>query len=496
MSMTICSLFLFAAKRKGGCNMSQKISMDPDHDKARLNEHHKKMTETPVPKLVTTLAIPSILSMLVTSVYNMADTYFVSQLGTSAAGAVGVVFSLMAVFQAIGFMLGTGAGNILARQMGAKENEAANCTANTAFFTAFAIGLLFAILGHAFIEDLMRLLGATETILPYALAYGRYILLAAPFMCASFVMNCLLRSEGKSSLATIGISTGGILNMILDPIFIFALDRKTAGAALATALSQFISFLLLLSFFLLKKSNLRLSVTRIARTPAVYGRIILTGLPSFSRQGLSSISSTLLNRAAGFYGDAAVAAMSIVSKIVALIFSATIGFLQGFQPVCAFNYGAQKFSRVKKATYFSGAVCLAATLLIGVVFYLAAPHMITAFRRDDPAAIEIGTLALRLQCIVFPLSTISTLANFSLQSTGLSVHALILASCRQGIFFIPLILILPSRIGLLGIQMTQALSDACTLALSIPFLICFLRLLDKKQRLVTQQHVEDRPGQS
>lgn len=466
--------------------MAKNTPMHKNTDEARLDAHHKKMTETPIPKLVTRLAIPSILSMLVTAIYNMADTYFVSQLGTSAAGAVGVVFSLMAVFQAVGFTLGTGAGNILARQMGAKDPKAANCSASTAFFTAFTLGLLFAILGHAFIEDLMRVLGATQTILPYALAYGRYILFAAPFMCSSFVMNCLLRSEGKSSLATIGISTGGILNIILDPLFIFTLDMKTAGAALATALSQFISFLLLLSFFLFKKSNLRLGITKVARTPAVYGRILLTGMPSFSRQGLSSISSMLLNRAARSYGDPAVAAMSIVSKIVALIFSAILGFLQGFQPVCAFNYGAKKFQRVKKATYFSGVVCLTATILIGVVFFLSAPHIITAFRRDDPDVIAIGTLALRFQCIVFPLSTISTIANFSLQSTGQSVYALILASCRQGIFFIPLILILPSVIGLLGIQMTQALSDVCTVALSIPFLIHFIRLLDRKQRLVEQ----------
>lgn len=468
-------------------DMSPKKLNGSTNDEARLNAHHKMMTETPVPKLVTRLAIPSILSMLITAIYNMADTYFVSQLGTSAAGAVGVVFSLMAVFQAVGYTLGSGAGNVLARQMGAKDSDAASCSASTAFFTAFAIGLLFAIFGHAFIENLMRLLGATETILPYALAYGRYILLAAPFMCASFVMNCLLRSEGKSSLATVGISTGGVLNLVLDPIFIFALDMKTAGAALATALSQLISFVLLLSFFLLKKSNLRLSITRIARTPKVYGRIILTGLPSFSRQGLSSISSMLLNRAAGLYGDAAVAAMSIVSKIVIFIFSATVGFLQGFQPVCAFNYGARHFDRVKKAAYFSGTVCLVATLLIGIGFFLAAPCVITAFRRDDPDVITIGTLALRCQCIVFPLSTVSTLANFAFQSTGQSIRALILASCRQGIFFIPLILILPAAMGLPGIQITQAVSDALTAVLCVPFLIHFLRSLDRKQQLVNQE---------
>lgn len=463
------------------------IAIDHNSDAARLDAHHKKMTETPVPRLVTSLALPAMLSTLITSIYNMADTYFVSQLGTSAAGAVGIVFSLMAVFQAVGFTLGTGSGNIVARLMGAKNSEEANRIASTGFFTAFFIGLLFAVFGHMFIDDLMRLLGATETILPYALAYGRYILLAAPFMCSSFVMNNLLRCEGKSMYSTIGFGTGGILNIILDPIFIFVLDMKTAGAALATALSQFISFLLLLSFFLLKKSNLHLGITQIAKTPTVYGRIILTGLPSFSRQGLSSISSMLLNRAAGIYGDAAVAAMSIVSKIVAFIFSMTLGFLQGYQPVCAFNYGAKKFKRVKKAASFSGLVCVTGSILIGIIFFLAAPQIITAFRRDDLDVIAIGTLALRCQCVIFPLCTISSLSNFSLQSTGQSIYALILASCRQGIFFIPLILVLPSKLGLLGIQITQSLSDTCTLALSIPFLIHFLRLLDKKQQLAAQE---------
>lgn len=468
-------------------DMAKNIPVNSNRDAARLDAHHKKMTETPVPKLITSLAIPAMLSTLITSIYNMADTYFVSQLGTSASGAVGIVFSLMAVFQAIGFTLGTGAGNIVARLMGAKEPDAANRTASSAFFTAFFIGLLFAVFGHLFIDDLMRLLGATETILPYALAYGRYIILAAPIMCSSFVMNNLLRCEGKSVLSTIGFGAGGILNIILDPIFIFVLDMKTAGAALATALSQFVSFLLLLSFFLLKKSNLRLSVTHISRSPKVYGNILLTGLPSFSRQGLSSVSSVLLNHAAGVYGDPAVAAMSIVSKIVAFIYSITLGFLQGYQPVCAFNYGAKKFDRVKRAVYFSGTVCVAVNLLIAVVCFLAAPHIITAFRRDDLTVIEIGTLALRCQCITFPFCAISSTSNFSLQSTGQSIYALILASCRQGIFFIPLILILPARLGLLGIQINQALCDTLSLAVSIPFLIHFLHLLEKKKQLVVQE---------
>ena len=466
--------------------MSISISADPGGDEARLTAHHQKMTQTPIPKLVTRLAIPSILSMLVTAIYNMADTYFVSQLGTSAAGAVSVVFSLMAVFQAVGYTLGSGAGNILARQLGAKDSAAANCSASTAFFTAFAIGLLFAVFGHFFISDLMILLGATETILPYTLAYGRYILLAAPFMCSSFVMNCILRSEGKSSLATIGISAGGILNLVLDPLFIFTLHLETAGAAIATALSQIISFFILLFFFLRRKSNVRLGITFVSKKPRVYGRIVFVGLPSLNRQGLASISTLLLNRAAAGYGDPAVAAMGIVSKIFSFIFSAILGFLQGYQPVSAFNYGAKNFGRVKKATYFAGTVCLAATLLIGTACFLAAPQIIAAFRRDDPVVIEIGTFALRAQCAVLPLCAVGTIANFALQSTGQALFAIILSTCRQGIFFIPLILILPTFLGLPGVQLTQSFSDVCTILVSAPFLAHFLRMLSRKDRAQRQ----------
>lgn len=449
-------------------------------EEARLLAHHKKMTEMPVAQLVMRQAIPSIISVLITTVYNMADTYFVSQLGTSAAGAVGIVFSLMAVFQAVGYTLGMGAGNIMSRQMGAMETDKANCTASTGVFTAFAIGLLFAIFGHAFIEDLMRLLGATETILPYARDYGQYILLAAPFMCASFVMSTLLRCEGKSTLGTVGLTVGGLLNIGLDPLFIYTFNWGTAGAAIATALSQFISFCILLAFFLLKKSNLRLSMRLVSRKAKVYGNIVFTGFPSLSRQGLSSIANLLLNRSAYIYGDAAIAAMGIVGKVFMFIFSAVLGFLQGYQPIAGFNYGAKKYERVKKATYFAGTLCVVVTIGIGILCFAIAPQIISVFRRDDPEVIRIGALALQMQCVVLPLCALTTISSFALQSTGQRVMAIILSMCRQGIFYIPLILILPGRFGLLGIQMTQTVSDILTLIVSVPFLIRFLRMLTQR----------------
>lgn len=460
----------------------QQNTNDRSEDKTRLASHHKKMTEMPIPQLVIRQAIPSIISVLITTVYNMADTYFVSQLGTSAAGAVSVVFSLMAVFQAVGYTLGMGSGNVMSRQMGAMESDQANCTASTGVVTAFVLGLLFAVFGHTFIKKLMLLLGATDTILPYAQAYGRYILLAAPFMCASFVMSTLLRCEGKATLGTVGLTVGGLLNIGLDPLCIYVLNLGTAGAAIATALSQFVGFCILLSFFLFKKSNIRLSIALVSRKPKVYGMIVYTGLPSLSRQGLSSISTLLLNRSATIYGDAAIAAMGIVGKVFMFIYSAVLGFLQGYQPIAGFNYGAKKYGRVKKATYFAGGICILATVVIGFACFLIAPQIIAIFRRDDIDVIAIGTLALRLQCVVLPLCAVTTIASFALQSTGQALMAIILSMCRQGIFYIPLILILPGQFGLLGIEMTQTVSDVLTLIVSVPFLIHFLRLLNRKEK--------------
>lgn len=460
--------------------MQKKLSGE-SNDEARLIAHHNKMTEKPISQLVMHQAIPSIISVLITTVYNMADTYFVSQLGTSAAGAVGIVFSLMAVFQAVGYTLGMGSGNVMSRQMGAMETDKANCTASTGVVTAFVIGLLFAVFGHIFIKDLMYLLGATDTILPYAQAYGQYILLAAPFMCSSFVMSTLLRCEGKSTLGTVGLTIGGLLNIGLDPLFIYTFDLGTAGAALATAISQFVGFMILLAFFVLKKSNIHLSVKLVSRELKVYGNIVLTGFPSLSRQGLSSIANLLLNRSAMIYGDAAIAAMGIVGKVFMFIFSTVLGFLQGYQPIAGFNYGAKKYDRVKKATYFAGSICIVATVVIGSICFLIAPEIISIFRRDDADVIRIGALALQMQCVVLPLCAVTTISSFALQSTGQRVMAIILSMCRQGIFYIPLILILPGQFGLLGIQMTQTVSDVFTLIISVPFLIRFLRLLKRKE---------------
>lgn len=449
-------------------------------DEIERKEHYKMMTETPVPRLIWRLAIPTIISMLVSSIYNTADTFFVSQLGTSAAGAVGVVFSVMAIIQAIGFTIGMGAGNILSRQLGAKEDEAATITASTGFAFALVLSLLLSIFGIAFQKDLMRLLGATETILPYAEAYAEYIFLGCPVMCLSFVMNNYLRAEGKAMYGMIGITIGGVLNIFLDPIFIFTLGFGTAGAAMATALSQLISFCILLSFFLRGKSSVRISLMKVSKDIKLYLKIVLIGLPTLMRQGLASIASVALNVAAAAFGDAAVAAMSITGRIMMFAFSAMLGFGQGFQPVSSFNYGAKRFDRVRLATKYTAFVGTILMLCVSALCIILAPAIMKAFRKDDLEVMAIGVYALRAQALLLPLTGIVTATNMGLQSTGNAVPATVLAMARQGIFFIPLILILPGFAGLKGVALSQPISDGLTFIIALFFFASFLRMLKKK----------------
>ena len=450
-------------------------------EEARRQAHYEKMTKTPVPKLVTGLAVPTIISMMVSAIYNMADTFFVSQLGTSAVGAVGIVFSLMAIIQAIGFTLGMGAGTIVALHLGAKEEEEATCAASTGFFSALVLGVLLTVFGSIFVKPLMAVLGATDTILPYAEAYGEYILLAAPIMCASFVMNNIFRCEGKSVLGMLGIGTGGILNIILDPVFIFGLGMGTAGAAVATALSQLVSFLILLTLFLKGKSDVRLRISKVSRQAEMYLNIITRGLPTLCRQGLASIASVALNVNAAIYGDAAVAAMSIVGRIMFFMFSAMLGFGQGFQPVAGFNYGAGKYDRVNEAIRFTTVVGTVVMAVFSVIIFIFSPQILMAFRKDDVQVIALGSFALRAQCLVMPFCGITTTANMALQSTGQSGRATFLAMCRQGVFFLPLILLLPRISGVLGVQLAQPLADVGTLVVSIPFLLAFVKKLRQMQ---------------
>ena len=446
---------------------------------ADAEAQRRKMLETPIPKLIMSLGLPTVASQLVSTIYNTADTYFVSQIGTSAAAAVGVVFALMSIFQAMGYGVGMGANSLISRRLGAGKVEEANRYASSAFAASFGAGCLIMVLGLIFLEPLMRLLGSTETMLPHSVAYARIILIGAPLITCSFTMNNLLRAEGKAMMAMIGLCTGGILNMGLDPLFIFTLNMGTAGAALATVLSQAISFGILLSFYLRGRTVIELRPGNVSRSVSDYTLIVTTGAPTFCRQGLASLASALLNRRAAAFGDAAVAAITISNKIYLLVRNIILGIGQGATPVMGYNYGAGNKKRAREAfgfaTKLGTAVCVAAAALLA----WRAGDVITWFR-DDPEVIRIGTTALYFACGVMPFMAFSTYVNQLYQSLGLRVCATFLACCRQGVCFIPLAYLLPWLFGLTGVQMLQPGADLLTFCISVPFLI---RLFRKELRL-------------
>lgn len=442
---------------------------------------YEKMTETPIPKLIVSLSIPTIISMLVTNVYNLADTAFVGQLGNSASGAVGVVFGFMAIIQAFGFMFGQGSGSIVSRLLGQKDVETASRIASTGFFYALGFGVLLELLGFLFLDSLVILLGSTVTIAPYAKTYITFILLASPFMVPSFVMNNLLRYEGKAALGMIGLMVGALLNIAADPILMFGLHMGIAGAGLSTALSQVVSFAILLGIFLKGKTQCKLSVRRVSRNIKEIGNICATGLPSLLRQGLNSLTTMLLNYEAAFYGDAAVAAMSIVTRISMFIISFALGIGQGFQPVSGFNYGAGRFRRVRKAYGFTTILSEGLILIISFSVFLLSGNLIQLFR-NDAQVIEIGTRALRLHCISILSLPPCMVTEMMFQSTGHKLGASVLSSLRSGIFFIPCLLILAFLRGLAGVQEAQPIAYLLAFIPSVCFAAYFFHHLPKEDQ--------------
>ena len=408
-------------------------------------ERYIKMTETPISRLIPSLAIPTIISMLVTSIYNMADTFFVSRISTSASAAVGVSYSLMAMIQALGFTLGMGSGNYLSRVLGSRDEEKAERIASTGFYTAIFVGLV---------------------------------------MTGALSMNNLLRFQGLAVYSMIGITTGGILNMILDPIFIFGLNLGISGAALATALSQCISFGILFFQSLLRKDCVHLKPGKITLSLSLYGEILHGGIPSLCRQGVASIATAALNVAANPFGDAAIAALSIVSRYMMFIGSAMIGFGQGFQPVCGFNFGAKRYDRVLEAFWFCVKVAVVFLVTLSVVSFVGAPQIMRIFRKEDLDVIEIGTWALRFQCVTLPLSAWIVMSNMMTQTIGYGFRASLVAAGRQGLFLIPALFVLPVKFGIRGLQLCQPVADALTFVLGVVIVLGILRELKEKQEQV------------
>ena len=444
--------------------------------KQTAQEKYLEMTTAPVERLIARLAVPTIISMLITTIYNMADTFFIGMISTAASGAVGVSFSIMAIIQALGFFFGQGAGASISQALGSQDTKRANELAATGFFSALICGAGVGVLGMAFMRPLVYFLGATETIYPHCVAYLRLILIGAPWMCASFVLNNLLRFEGNAFRAMVGLTTGGVLNMALDPLFIFVFEMGIAGAALATIVSQAVSFCILL-FQIRKYSAISIRFRDFRPGVRMYSAITRAGLPSLLRQGIASVGTICLNTAARPFGDAAISAMSIIGRITMFSNSAMLGFGQGFQPVCGFNYGAKRYDRVKKGYFFLIKTSVIGLLIFAAVEFGFAEQFVGIFR-DDPAVIAIGAKALRFQCITLVLNSFIISSNMLLQTTGQVVPASILGVARQA-FLIPCLWIFTGLFDLTGLQMSQPIADALTFLIAIPMAVRFLRKLGK-----------------
>ncbi|MBQ8148503.1 MAG: MATE family efflux transporter [Lachnospiraceae bacterium] len=435
------------------------------------NAHYRKMTETPIPRLIITLGIPTTISMLITSIYNMVDTYFVGTLGESQQAATGVLFTLQAIIQAISFMLGQGSGTMVSKALADKNEKEASEYVSTAFFVGFVSGLLLMVFGLLFLSPFMRLLGSTETILPYANQYGFCVLIACPFMVCSFILNNNLRYEGKAFYAMIGLVTGGILNIFGD--FLLVEPLGVFGAGLATAISQVISFIMLLIFHE-RTAQGKIRVRYISKQAAVLLTICKVGFPALIRQGLTSISNGLLNHMTKPYGDAAIAAMSVVNRYSALIMCVGLGVGQGFQPVAAFNYQARKYKRLKQGLFFTMIAGFALVFLLALpgIFF---PKPIIHLFQESPVVQDVGAMALRyanLGVLFLPLSIPVNMLYQSIRKPGICSF---LSLLRSGMALIPTLLIGTYLWGLTGIQIAQPIADMLTGLISIPFIIHFVK---------------------
>lgn len=435
--------------------------------------HYIKMTQTPVSRLILNLGIPTTISMLITNIYNMADTYFVGTLGESAQAATGVLFTVQAIMQGIAFMLGHGSGTFVAKFLAEKDTPEATKYVSSAFFIGGIVGLVITVLGLTFLQPLVRFLGSTETIVPHAMDYGMWILLAAPFIICSLILNNGLRYEGKAFYAMFGLTTGGILNILGDYLLVMKFGLGVYGAGLATAISQVVSFLILLIMYL-KMAQSTISIKAVSRDVKLYLSIARIGFPSLIRQGLTSVTNGLLNNLTKPFGDAAIAAMSVVSRYSNFLMCVGLGMGQGFQPVASFNYQAKKIDRVKKGLLFTTAFGLVFIGIMSVISIVFAAPIISIFQKH-PDVIRIGSVALRYTAIGMMFMPFSVPVNMLYQSIQKPTISSVLSLIRSGAVTIPILLIGVPLLGLTGIQIAQPTADIVAGLISIPFIIRFLR---------------------
>ena len=437
----------------------------------RQDARKSMMLEQPISRIIPKMAIPTIIAFLINSIYSLADTFFVSSLGTNATAAVSVNSSLDQIIMMAGSMLAIGANSYIARLLGAKREDEANKVLSVAFFIALAFGTILAVVGCAFMTPMVRLLGATDTCLQYSIDYATYVLLVAPFMATSFVMNQCLRAEGSAVLSMIGMGFGSILNCVLDPIFIFTLDLGVAGASIATAISKLVSFSILLFPYITKRSVLRISLKYFQPSWEILSQIVKIGSSSMFRSGLAVIAAIVLNNIAGSISDAVLAGIGVTNKIMMFPFSVILGFGSGFQPVTGFNWGAKRFDRVLESYWFSAKCALAISTVMALILGIFANQVILLFAEADAEMQAIGALSIRLQCIALPIHAWVAVVNMFCSGLGKAKGALLLATARQGSCFLPIVYPLAWMFGANGVASVQAVADVLTFFLAFP-LIC------------------------
>ncbi len=455
-------------------------------DILKSEARYRRLTETPVPRLVMSLAVPTIISMSISAIYNIVDSWFVGHISTVATAGVGVAFAYQSLIQATGFFFGHGSGNYMSRALGARDTEGAGKMAATGFISSFLLGLVFMALGLCFMTPLSRLLGATPDVVPYSNAYLKWILIATPFLVSQMTLNNQLRLQGNAMLAMIGIAAGAVLNIFFDWLLIDRLDMGVQGASLATLISQFISWCLLF-WATTFEGNVHIYLRNYAPSADRLREIGAGGLPSLMRQSLSSISAICMNWAAASYAlegqeASTIAAFTVVARVMQTAMAVILGVGQGFQPVCGFNWGAKRYSRVRESYLFTIGMCVVILLVTSSLGWIFAPNIISFFRDEDPQLLSIGTTVLRWQCVAFPLVGLTTPTNMLLQNIRRTGRATLLAMSRHGFAFYPTLFILPAIWGLEGLEATMATADVLTFALALPFAISIIRELSARER--------------
>lgn len=446
--------------------------------RAISKEKKQIMLEEKISTLIPKMAVPTIVAQLITTVYNLVDTFFVSTLGTNATAAVGVNSSLERTITIIGSLIGAGACSYISRLLGAKKKDSANRVLSTSILTGLGLGVIFMVVCRMVIGDLVYVLGATKECAEYSIQYATYVLYAAPFMIGSFILNMCLRSEGNAMYSMIGIGFGGVLNCFLDPLFIYKFGLGVAGASMATAISKMVSFIILLWPYIKKSTAVEISVRHFKYVWEDMREVVAIGSSSFFRSALAVVAAVSINRVAGSFSTAALAALSVANRVMEFPFAIILGFGQGYQPVVGFNWGAKAWKRVKESYTFSCMVSLVGAVIIGILIALAADPIVHAFNREaDSEVLRLGLLSIRLQCLALSIHALNSIINMFYAGIGKAKSALLINLSRQGYCFFPVLMLAPALMGINGVAATQAFADILSIVVVLPMGLKALKLI-------------------